>query len=182
MTSEEIKERVSVRDVLQEHGVKIRRNMCSCPFHKDLKPSMAIYDKTVKCFSCGFSGDIFSLTQKLDNCSFKEAFISLGGTYCHMSQNDRIGAISKREAHKRMMEREKQKEKDFYRTLTRALIICENANKVYEPYSDEWCYLLNKLPYLSFQFEEKYINGNEVNEGDVYRLSRRINSRFLYGT
>lgn len=181
MTSEEIKERVSVRDVLRDHGVKIKRNMCSCPFHEDRNPSMAIYDKTVKCFSCGFSGDIFALTQKMDNCSFKEAFLSLGGTYCHMSQNARIGAISKREAHKRKLEREKQKEKDFFNTLVKAIWICESAGRVFEPYSDEWCYLLNKLPYLNFSFDEKYINGNEVNEGDVYRLARRINSRFLYG-
>lgn len=180
MTSDEIKERVSVRDVLREHGVKIKHNMCSCPFHKDLNPSMAIYEKAVKCFSCGFSGDIFSLTQKMDNCSFKEAFISLGGTYRHMSQNERISAISKREAHKRMIEREKQREKDFFKTLTKAIWICENAGKVYEPYSDEWCFLLNKLPYLNYSFDEKYINGNEVNEGDVYRLSRNIISRFIY--
>ena len=182
MTSEEIKERVSVRDVLQEHGVKIRRNMCSCPFHSDHNPSMAIYDKTVKCFSCGFSGDIFSLTQKLDNCSFKEAFLSLGGTYCHMSHNERIGAISRREAQKRKRERDKQREKDFYKALCKAIMVCEHAGDVYEPYSDEWCYLINKLPYLNFTFEEKYIYGNEVNEPDVYRLSRTINNRFVFGT
>lgn len=179
MTSEEIKERVSIRDVLQQHGVKIRRNMCSCPFHKDVNPSMAIYENTVKCFSCGFSGDVFALTEKMDNCSFKEAFLALGGTYGHMSHNERIGAISKREAHKRRLEREKQKEKDFFRTLIKAIDVCEIGSKIYEPYSDEWCYMLNKLPYLYYAFDEKYINGNEVDEGNVYRLSRDINIRFL---
>lgn len=181
MTSEDIKERVSVRDVLQQHGVKIRRNMCSCPFHKDTNPSMAIYEKTVKCFSCGFSGDVFALTEKMDNCSFKEAFISLGGTYDHMSQNARIRAISKREARKAAQERQKQEEKKFYRALCKALTICEIGKDIYEPLSDEWCYLLNKLPYLQYAFDEKYLNGNEVNEVDVYRLSRTINSRYLTG-
>lgn len=181
MTSEDIKERVSVRDVLQQHGVKIRRNMCSCPFHKDTNPSMAIYEKTVKCFSCGFSGDVFALTEKMDNCSFKEAFISLGGTYDHMSQNARIRAISKREARKKARERAEQEERKFYKALCKALTICECAVNVFEPYSDEWCYLLNKLPYLQYAFDEKYLNGNEVNEVDVYRLSRTINSRYLTG-
>lgn len=179
MTSEEIKERVSVRDVLQQHGIKVRRNMCSCPFHKDINPSMAVYEKSVYCFSCHFSGDVFTLTQALDNCSFKEAFLALGGTYGHMSQNARISAISKREGHKRKLERDKQKEKDFFRTLIKAIDVCEIGSKIYEPYSDEWCYLLNKLPYLYYAFDEKYINGNEVDEGNVYRLSRNINSRFL---
>lgn len=179
MTSEEIKERVSVRDVLQSHGIRIKRNMCSCPFHKDTDPSMAIYDKTVKCFSCGFNGDVFALTQKMDNCSFKEAFISLGGTYDNMSQNAVIRAISRREAHKQEIERAKQRERDLYKALSKALAICENAGNVFEPYSDDWVYLLNKLPYLQYAFDEKYINGNEVNEVDVYRLSRTINTRYL---
>ena len=179
MTSEEIKERVSVRDVLQQHGVKIRRNMCSCPFHKDNDPSMAVYEKSVYCFSCHFSGDVFTLTQALDNCSFKEAFIALGGTYDKMSQNSRICAISKRESHKRMLERKQQEEKKFFKTLCKAMDICRYADRVYEPLSDEWCYLKNKEPYLLYSFDEKYINGNEVNEVDVYRLSRTIIDRFI---
>lgn len=179
MTSEDIKERVSVRDVLQEHGVKIRRNMCSCPFHKDTNPSMAIYEKTVKCFSCGFSGDVFALTEKMDNCSFKEAFLSLGGTYDKMSQNARIGAITKRETHKKMLERKQQEERKFFKTLCKAMDICRCADAVFEPLSDEWCYLKNKEPYLLYSFDEKYLNGNEVNEVDVYRLSRSIIDRFI---
>lgn len=187
MTSDEIKEQVSVDKILREHGVKVKGNMCSCPFHKDIDPSMALYPpgngvkKTVKCFSCGFSGDVFALTMKLDNCDFKTAFISLGGTYDHMSQNARIRAISKREAQKKARERAEQEERKFYKALCKALTICECAVNVFEPYSDEWCYLLNKLPYLQYAFDEKYLNGNEVNEVDVYRLSRTINSRYLTG-
>lgn len=181
MTSDEIKDRVSVREVLESHGIKVKRNMCSCPFHKDTNPSMAVYPKIVKCFSCGFSGDVFSLTEKLDNVDFKTAFISLGGTYERMTGNDRIRAISKREQRKRDTEREIRKEKDFYRQLCRAITICENAN-VYEPYSDDWCYLQNQLPILMIVFEQKYMYGNEVNEGNAYRLARTINTRYLCGT
>lgn len=179
MTSEEIKESVSVRDVLESHGIKVKRNMCSCPFHKDNDPSMAVYPKGVKCFSCGFSGDVFALTEKLDGVDFKTAFISLGGTYEHLKGNDRIRAISRREQAKRDAQRAIQKEKDFYKQLCRAILICENAN-VYEPYSDDWCYLQNQLPILMIAFEQKYMYGNEVNEGNVYRLSRSINRRFLF--
>ena len=179
MTSEEIKERVLVRDVLQSHGVKIRRNMCSCPFHKDTNPSMAVYEKSVYCFSCHFSGDVFTLTQALDNCSFKEAFISLGGTYDKMSQNSRICSITKRELHKKEMERHKEEEKRFFKTLVKAMDICRSADEVFEPLSDDWCYLKNKEPYLLYSFDEKYLNGNEVNEVDVYRLSRTIIRKYL---
>lgn len=185
MTTDEIKERVSVTEVLQNHGVTIKRNMCSCPFHKDHDPSMALYPpgngfkKTVKCFSCGFSGDIFSLTMKLDNCDFKTAFISLGGTYDKMTQNARICAITKREAHKKELERRQEEERKFFKTLIKAIDVCRSADHVFEPLSDDWCYLKNKEPYLLYAFDEKYLNGNEVNEIDVYRTSRTIISRYL---
>ena len=168
MTSEEIKERVSVRDVLQEHGVKIRRNMCSCPFHKDLNPSMAIYDKTVKCFSCGFSGDIFSLTQKLDNCSFKEAFLTLGGHYDHSKNADYFREartslrkaksnkqpIPENESHEAMVHRWTLESQNEAEKTLKALSICYDAD-LYEPIgSDRWHKLKNMTGYL----EELYDN------------------------
>jgi hypothetical protein len=167
MTSEEIKERVSVRDVLQQHGIKVRRNMCSCPFHKDVNPSMAVYEKSVYCFSCHFSGDVFTLTQALDNCSFKEAFLSLGGEYKHSKYADfyrEIKAalpkskpkqeIPENETHAEMIQRwTKEAHADANKILD-ALRICYDAD-LYEPIGcDKWHYLKNMTGYL----EELYDN------------------------
>ena len=47
----------------------------SCPFHKDRKPSLAVYehDNSFYCFSCGRHGDNITFIMELCKASFKEA-------------------------------------------------------------------------------------------------------------
>jgi DNA primase len=50
----EIKEKLSIGEVLNHYGLKPNRNkMLCCPFHDDKKPSMQVYPETntVHCFS-----------------------------------------------------------------------------------------------------------------------------------
>ena len=56
-----------------------------CLWHDDSKPSL-FYNKenskfpnTVKCFSCGFKGDVIDVVMKIRQCSFKEAIDNLLG-------------------------------------------------------------------------------------------------------
>lgn len=84
MTSEEIKESVFMRDVLQRCGLPVpnRAGFIQCPFHKgDRTPSMKIYQKDYHCFACGANGDVFTFLQEYEGISFREAFLELGGEY-----------------------------------------------------------------------------------------------------
>lgn len=56
-----------------KHGQKIFQ--ASCPFHKDDKPSFAIYKQsnTFKCFSCQQHGDSIEFIRKLYNVGFVDA-------------------------------------------------------------------------------------------------------------
>lgn len=56
-----------------------RQGFCKCLWHTDSRPSL-FYNKenskfpnTVKCFSCGFKGDVIDVIMKLRGCTFKEA-------------------------------------------------------------------------------------------------------------
>ena len=50
---QEVKERVTARQVAERYGLKVRRNgMACCPFHNDKHPSMKI-DQNYYCF-CPF--------------------------------------------------------------------------------------------------------------------------------
>ena len=62
MTSEELKEEYSMRDVAERYGFQPNRaGFINCPFHKgDRDASMKIYKDSYHCFGCGKSGDIFS--------------------------------------------------------------------------------------------------------------------------
>jgi DNA primase len=75
---EEIKERLSIVDVVAPH-VKITRAGKSliglCPFHKEKTPSFHVSAErgTYHCFGCGEGGDIFSFIEKVDGVDFKTA-------------------------------------------------------------------------------------------------------------
>jgi hypothetical protein len=81
MTAEEVKARYSMDDLLERYGYKKNRaGFICCPFHKEKTPSMKIYADSFHCFGCGKHGDIFDFVMFQENCGFREAFKSLGGT------------------------------------------------------------------------------------------------------
>lgn len=54
---QEIKERVTAKDVAKAYGLTVsKNNMANCPFHDDRHPSMKI-DRGYFCFACGAKGD-----------------------------------------------------------------------------------------------------------------------------
>ena len=110
MTLEEIKENVTMRDVMDKYKIKVSRsNMCCCPIHKEKHPSMKIYKDSFNCFSCGAHGDIFSFVQEMEKCDFKTAFMFLGGTYDKDKKSVRNALKCVEEARK---EREARKDRE----------------------------------------------------------------------
>ena len=74
---------VSMKDILYKYGVKLNKDMFSCPFHgKDKKPSAKAYDNTFHCFACGITGDTIRFVEKYFNLSFKEAMQKINEDFC----------------------------------------------------------------------------------------------------
>ncbi len=74
---EEIKSKVTLSEFAKEHlGCHVfpNKTMC-CHVHHEKTPSLHFNDEKqfYHCFGCKKSGDIFSLTQEIKNCSFLEA-------------------------------------------------------------------------------------------------------------
>lgn len=70
---DEILNILNMQDIINKYGIKQKRYMCNCPFHKDNSPSMKIYDKSFYCFSCNRNGDIIQFVQYMFNLNFQEA-------------------------------------------------------------------------------------------------------------
>lgn len=182
MNSEEIKESVNMSDVLSDYDIPVIRGMCRCPFHDDKKPSMKVYRDGVRCFTCGESWDVFGFVMKMDDCDFKTAFRKLGGSYEHDSGRERIITQARIAAEKAKRNRVYIVNKTLFREAAKALMLCQLADKIYEPLSDEWCYLKNELPIIEFIFEERFIYGDqipEIGDVDVHRKCRQIINRCL---
>ena len=62
---EEIKNKVTTREVAEHYGLKVKRNgMAVCPFHQDKNPSLKV-DKTFYCFGCGAKGDCINYVAEI---------------------------------------------------------------------------------------------------------------------
>ena len=70
---QEVKERVTAKQVAERYGLKVERNgMVCCPFHNDKHPSMKI-DQNYYCFACGAKGDAVNYVAVLFGLSQFEA-------------------------------------------------------------------------------------------------------------
>lgn len=70
---QEVKERVTAKQVAERYGLKVERNgMACCPFHNDKHPSMKI-DQNYYCFACGAKGDVVNYVAVLFGLSQFEA-------------------------------------------------------------------------------------------------------------
>lgn len=180
MTLEEIKDSTSMFDVLGRYGIKTNHSgMCSCPFHgKDRHPSMKIYRDGFKCFTCGKAGDVFGFVQEYEGCSFKDAFLSLGGTY--ESTNERQKALNQMRfnTNKKKRHQAKDSSEEFYRMMVYAYGKIQRAIETEKPLSDKWCLAQNMLPQIEHIWETKIIKEEEVNEIDGIRLYRQIRREF----
>lgn len=180
MTVEEIKQQYTMSDILMRYGIKsngIKKNI-QCPFHSDKNPSMQIFKDGYNCYSCGRNGDIFKFVQEMEHCSFKEAFLSLGGTY----ENNKTDFFTQQRLEKAKFEQEKRikaeiRRKKQKRELSTMISYYESVLSKSEPFSDVWCDCQNHIFYLLHAWEEKYINGNEVDIGGV--ISRHSKSEFI---
>ena len=181
MTVEEIKETVTMCDVLEKYGVKVNRNgMCCCPIHKERHPSMKVFKDGYKCFACNSGGDIFRFVQEMEGCDFKQAFLILGGTYKkYNSETARASARTHFERLRKREQRAKEHEKEFRHVLDGCIALCQYWIAFRKPFSDDWCYAQNKLSWLWGVYETKYIEGEEVNEINVFRAYREIRQKFI---
>lgn len=72
--TDEIKRRLSCRELLEMNGIEVsRKNKCRCAFHDDTKPSMQVYDDGVHCYSCGAHTDVIGLAEQLYSVNTAEA-------------------------------------------------------------------------------------------------------------
>lgn len=68
-----ILELLSMKDIVDKYGFKVKNKMICCPFHNDKTASMRIYDKTFYCFGCNKTGDLIQFVEYLFNLSFIDA-------------------------------------------------------------------------------------------------------------
>jgi len=155
MTREEIKATYTMRDIAGRYGFSPDgKGFIHCPFHQgDKGASLRIYKQDFHCFGCGANGDIFKFVQLMDDVSFKDAFLSLGGTYEKPSfqSNLAIYRSKKRREMSRLKAYKEQNAKYINNTL---ISVYRRYIERSEPMSDVWCDCYNALQYQLYIHEK----------------------------
>jgi hypothetical protein len=159
LTEEEISERkeylratVSVPEVLNRYGIKVKWNRCRGFCHDGKDFNMKVFNTGCHCFVCGKSYDIFDITMMLNSCEFWTAFELLGGTEKQSFTTSRKAKQAVRDREQRIAQQRAEelrfRELQMYITAYRKIIEQE------EPFSDLWCYVQDRLPYQLYLLEE----------------------------
>lgn len=154
MTTDEIKQSVSMREVVERYGIHIdRKGFCCCPFHKEKTGSMKIYKDSYNCFGCGANGDIFSFVMGMENCDFKTAYKALGGSYKQQTDHQRnlyhYHLQKRKEDEIKRLQRIEQEKKE----VTEEIRMQKLFKKLSPVFSDDWCEAVNRLEYLFYKLE-----------------------------
>lgn len=154
MTREEIKEQVTMRDVLERYGFRPNRaGFIRCPFHTgDDHASLKIYDRDFHCFACGANGDIFTFVQKMEHVSFREAFQSLGGTYRKPTFSSNL-AVYRSQKRRAMVEKRQQRSREAKKLCLLLITVYRRWLRRSEPLSDAWCDSYNALQKQLYIYE-----------------------------
>lgn len=148
MTSGEIKEAYSMRDIAARYGlVPNRSGFIRCPFHSgDRDPSLKLYDRDFHCHACGAHGDIFDFIMMMEGISFKEAFQSLGGEYQKPTFSSRL-AVYRAQKRQAMRQKAGERGREARRLNNMLISIYRAYMERAEPFSDVWCDCCNALQY-----------------------------------
>lgn len=154
MTSDELKQSVSMRELVERYGIHIdRKGFCCCPFHKEKTASMKVYKDSVYCFGCGRSADIFSFVMGMEHCDFKTAYKALGGSYRQQSDHQRnlyhYHLQKRKEDEIKRLQRIEQEKKE----VTEEIRMQKLFKKLSPVFSDDWCEAVNRLEYLFYKLE-----------------------------
>ena len=149
MTLKEVKNYYTMAEIVERYGFRPNRaGVIHCPFHQgDKGASMKIYKKDYHCFGCGAHGDQIDFVAHMDGLSFREAFISLGGTY---DDQDREEVREKIKRAEQARVEKKRREEHLWRNIrivSNYITALRNGIERFSPLSDEWCFCQNELPY-----------------------------------
>lgn len=155
MTSEEIKNAYSMRDILARYDLRPNRSgFICCPFHKEKTASMKIYQDSYYCFGCGAHGDIFDFISEMEDITFREAFFELGGTYEHKQETFGEQMARYHARKEREMRRKRDEDlKERCRVNNELIDTYRDCLVLSEPLSDLWTESYNKLQYQLYLHE-----------------------------
>lgn len=177
---EEIKSRVTVKNVCDLYGIELNRaGFCCCFLHNEKTPSMKIYDgdRGFHCFGCGATGDVIDFVKSLFGIEFREAVIKINDDFFlglpinkNLTENEKIAIAKASYERKKKNEAEKaeqQKLEDEYWAAYEEWLKYDEYKRKYAPkdpneeFHPLYVEALQKIELAKFNLETAEIRRNE---------------------
>lgn len=114
--ADEIKQRISMIEMLQYYGIEINRsNFCRCPFHQERSASFKAYPGTrgFYCFGCHESGSVIDFVMKFFGLSFGDAIKKINEDFSlGLPIGERISLRQRREMERQQRERQEKRNRE----------------------------------------------------------------------
>lgn len=174
--SDEIKSRISAREMFDFYGFEVSRaGFVRCPLHGEKTPSLKVYDgdRGWKCFGCGAGSSVIDFVMQYFGLSFSDAqsklnddfnlCLPIGVKLSRQEQNEARRNAEERK--KRIKEREKRHhslQKAYDETFSeyvRLAIVRESAPKSPQtPITDEFAFALRNITDVEYRLSEAESN------------------------
>lgn len=136
---EEIKEKISITDILEKYGIYPSKGKTSyvCCFHKDSRPSASTSRGIFYCFTCGRGWDTIDFVVELEKCTKKKAIQIIDEKF-GLGLLKPLSKAEKKELEIKKQKREKEKlqkewwsnfEKQVLNTISKKLRIYEKQKE-----------------------------------------------------
>ena len=158
---EETKRLLTMRQVLEHYGIRVKGGWALCPFHPDHKPSMRVYKNSYYCFVCGAGGDLIHFVARYLNLRNKDACETLIRDFNLPVPTENKPATFREKIALQRREQARKAEQRWQKWIQRAEDVLDGAHQYYyqtknsaPPLSDEWCDAIVKLTEVDFLLDE----------------------------
>ena len=114
--ADEIKQRVSMIEMLQYYGIETNRsNFCRCPFHQEKSASFKAYpgSRGFYCFGCGAHGSVIDFVMQYFGLTFQDAIAKINTDFSlGLPIGERISLRQRREMEHRQRERQEERNRE----------------------------------------------------------------------
>ena len=78
-----IRDTITMQDLMDFYGYKVRHGFICCPFHGEKQPSLKVYSGTGGwcCFGCGRKGSVIDFVKEHENCDFQTAVRAIDAAF-----------------------------------------------------------------------------------------------------
>ena len=154
MNKEEVKKVYQMPEMIRRYGLKMNRaGFIRCPFHTEKTASCKIYSDSFYCFGCGAHGDIFNFVQRMEGCSFSQAYKRLCGEEIRLSDARKARIIQRQKAAKEKADRKTRLKEEFFQAC-HDLRIEEYIRDHCEVGGAAWMAAVNEIPKLQGRADE----------------------------